>query len=522
MDLQKLQPAKMDPYGRPECQPDTRVDVLKFITGWLAAPSKNQAQNVLWLHGIAGSGKSTVATTVAKHFRELRRLGAFLFFDRKAGSDPSRVIPTLAYRLGSYDPRIGAAISGAISGNSEILTGSLSEQFSELLLGPLLSLEAILCTEGPIVVVMDALDECGTSQTRKVLLNILVEYFKKLPSYLRIFVTSRPLLDITSKFHGQRNICDLEFQMTTESNQKDIISYFCYQLAMIRDAKPLLNLGLDWPGEENIQALSIRSAALFQWCSTAIKLIEQHDPEAQLRRLVTTKVHGSAEAALDALYQTALECCGIWDDEVFKSDFQAIFGVILVACQPLTHETISRLLGLEKRPALYTIQHFRSVLHFDATEPIHFIHPSFADFLSDQNRCGRDYWFIDTAQHHLFLAETCFKVMKRDLSFNICQIPTSYLCNDDIACLPDTVATFIPAHLVYSCCFWANHLQAISNHDSNFEIIQTHIRDFLYSSLLYWLEVLSILKKIDIAHPSMMSVINWIKVCNTLCCQLAL
>jgi cytidylate kinase len=101
---------------------------------WLTTPS--EGMNVLWLYGVAGSGKSTIATTIAEHFRSLHRLGAFLFFDRKAGSDPANVVQTLAYRLGSFDPRIGAAISAAISSNSEFDTSSLARQFS-ILLGPL-------------------------------------------------------------------------------------------------------------------------------------------------------------------------------------------------------------------------------------------------------------------------------------------------------------------------------------------------------------------------------------------------
>ena len=58
----------MDQYGCSECLPGTRVDVLNFITAWAANPTGGQ--NVLWLHGVAGSGKSTLSTTVASLFDE--------------------------------------------------------------------------------------------------------------------------------------------------------------------------------------------------------------------------------------------------------------------------------------------------------------------------------------------------------------------------------------------------------------------------------------------------------------------
>ena len=49
----------MDMYGRLECLPGTRTDLLKSITEWVTDPTSKH--NVLWLHGVAGCGKSTLA-----------------------------------------------------------------------------------------------------------------------------------------------------------------------------------------------------------------------------------------------------------------------------------------------------------------------------------------------------------------------------------------------------------------------------------------------------------------------------
>jgi len=76
--LKKLNPARMDAFSRPECLPGTRQDILKWVINWLTTPSDEQ--NILWLYGLAGSGKSTISTTIAEYFRELGRLGAFMFF----------------------------------------------------------------------------------------------------------------------------------------------------------------------------------------------------------------------------------------------------------------------------------------------------------------------------------------------------------------------------------------------------------------------------------------------------------
>ena len=112
--------------------PDTRQDVLRSIIDWLTTPSEDH--NVLWLHGLAGSGKSTISTTIAEYFRELGRLGAFIFFNRDdpLSSHPAKVIPTLSYQLAQFDPVIKAGISAQIEDNPRITEASIRAQFAKL------------------------------------------------------------------------------------------------------------------------------------------------------------------------------------------------------------------------------------------------------------------------------------------------------------------------------------------------------------------------------------------------------
>jgi hypothetical protein len=133
----------MKRYGRSECLLGTRVDLLNFITAWVMNPSHNQ--NVLWLQGVAGSGKSSLSTTVASLFEETDRLGAFIFFNHNVAerSDPTLVIRTLAYKLASFDGRIGDAISAVIECNKSIADASTCHQRNKLLIEPLSSLENI-------------------------------------------------------------------------------------------------------------------------------------------------------------------------------------------------------------------------------------------------------------------------------------------------------------------------------------------------------------------------------------------
>ena len=132
----KLQPAKMDASdpSRAECLPETRTALIDSIAEWAFDP--NTHTKVLWLHGLAGSGKSTLSTTIANLFRVMGSLGAFLFFDRAMAErrDPSTVIRTWPTNSAPY-----TLVSG-----SRLLKVTRSRDYLISLLHCVLSLKTFL------------------------------------------------------------------------------------------------------------------------------------------------------------------------------------------------------------------------------------------------------------------------------------------------------------------------------------------------------------------------------------------
>ena len=129
----------MDTSNRPLCMPNTRVKLLLDTSDWLARPAAaTEDKRIFWLHGVAGSGKSAFATTVAHFFRVQHHLGAFVSFnqDRPADSTPSRAIQTLAAQLATFDARIGRAVVEAIKSNLGVQQ-SPRQQFDQLIATPL-------------------------------------------------------------------------------------------------------------------------------------------------------------------------------------------------------------------------------------------------------------------------------------------------------------------------------------------------------------------------------------------------
>jgi hypothetical protein len=127
--------------------------------------------------------------------RSLHRLGAFFFFNRDI---PQRnfatLIRTLAYQLAMFDAHFGATISRVVENTDNIAGMPLEFQFENLLSAN--TLKSVEWSGGPIVLIIDALDECGSEADRKILIWVLSKGFSNLPSFIQILVVSRQESDI--------------------------------------------------------------------------------------------------------------------------------------------------------------------------------------------------------------------------------------------------------------------------------------------------------------------------------------
>jgi hypothetical protein len=496
--LNILEPAQMDASTRSECLPGTRTDILRSITDW--AYSTSVEKRLLWLKGLAGSGKSTLSTTIAHTLQEQGRLGAFVFFSRdvEERNQSANVIRTLAYQLASFSPVIRTAIAQAIDTTPRITQSALRFQFTKLLIEPLRNLPA---TEGPIVLILDALDECGSVEDRKPLLSLLSSEAVQLPSFVRILITSRDERDIRCALEGQSHILIRELHLTSENNMNDTLQFFRKQMAEIRSS---LRLPHDWPGDSAIFALNKLAAGLFIWASTACRFIDGYDPPGNLDVVLLGGMSTKEQSALDALYRTALESAvkDIRDDEYFRTDFCSIMGTILAARNPISDKTIDTLLSL-KRPSRYIILRLGCVLHWSETGPVRILHPSFADFLSDRFRCRSDLWHVDTVLHNRLLAVHCLSHLNAVLRRNICDLVLSQA----------TVNEILPEATPYACTSWIDHVCVITE---DVDMVRDTLEQFLFRHLLHWLEAMSILKKSKTTIRSVHFLRDWLHVRGTI------
>ena len=489
----------MNEYNRTTCLENTRRNIIRDIVEWITDNS-NEGKKVLWVYGLAGTGESTLSTTIAQIMDGHHRLGAFFFFDRDM---PQRnfatLIRTLAYRLATFDARFATVISQVAANNENIAERTLEFQFEKLLSTN--ALKPVEWSGGPIVLIIDALDECGSEADRKKLLQVLSKGFSNLPSFLRIIVVSRPELDIQRALGSHLHLCQYSLDIDSAANKDDLLEFIRHRLQEIRIKDGYL--GDDWPGDNIINYLARSAGGLFIWASTACLYIEDgHAPNRRLSELVYKQPENNSSgpfARLDSLYETGLRFAGLWNDPSFCADYSNILGVILCARVPLSCSVIDSLLALpQDTPSLKSLSRLRCVLHVSGTEPIRILHPSFHDYLSE--RCRDKPWSIDLERHNKELALRCIELLDKELRENMCNMTLPYLSR----------TTDLPDAISYASKFWIEHIYVVSDvtdHTVN------RIHDFLEKHLLHWMEALAILNSHDHTIRSIHSLMTWLQAC---------
>jgi hypothetical protein len=341
--------------------------------------------------------------------------------------------------------------------------------------------------------------------------------WSSLPTTFKLLVTSRDEHDIHKSLQNvSQHVVLPTGELVEPEASNDINLFFRIRFAEITENYPD-SLSPSWPEVATIELLTKRSAGLFIWAETVMKLMLEGGPEDQLALVLDGNDGG---INIDTLYIKILEhSFGKVNRRVLDA-FKVVVGAVILAKTTLRREDLKCLLcgAPEVTSVDFVLNKLSSVISTGESDKLLRIsHQSFADFLTDPQRCPESF-VVDRMKQSLRLAQFCIRVMMNELRFNICGLETSHLFNDDVADLSRRVQSAISRHLSYSCRFWGQHLQGASNADPEAHILFTDIKSFLHNDVLYWLEALSLIKEVQVAVPTLSSAAQWIRVRFSILC----
>ena len=507
------------PLRREECTYGTRVNILEDITKWANDPSSDSPR-VFWLTAEAGSGKTTIAYTIARRFdtggnanQHAVLGGNFLCSQQfEETQRQSCIISTIAYQLAMKCKSYADALYSTNKFNTD--THDVVTQLKNLLIGPWQQSEPTRHPElPPYLIIIDALDEIKDDRGAAFLHDFLVTVNNHDLRGFKFLVTSRSHLEVTSLSFTFEAICHLR-NIPIEETKQDIVIYLKERLKEL-DGCPELDELVRWAG------------GLFIYAATAVRYLTPPGlvtvaKQLQMLNDLCSRSYSSkpssannATLSIDNLYQQIM-----WDAfSKFKGKNLTrrlrILYTFLCTAEHGSTSIVAALGGLENDQIVKAVLHDLYAVFYTQGDRIFWYHASFSEFIFTQARSNfgigkkNAVFSCNKPFHHKLLSKSCFDIMKSGLRFNMGNIPSSFLFDhDNTVALSEQVNQNIDHKLRYSCRYWAHHLATaeLVNTDNLCDLLS----DFLQLRILFWIEAMNLLGLCDQCAPMLQCARQWV------------
>ncbi|OBT63596.1 hypothetical protein VE03_07330 [Pseudogymnoascus sp. 23342-1-I1] len=510
------------------CLRGTRRDVLNRIQDWVESPT---GEVIFWLHGMAGTGKTSVALTVAtalntgRPFTEGRQpprsvfLGASFFFKQgdTTRNGTKTFFPTLARRLAQGFPDIGVQIAYAVEKNLEIGTKAPQQQLDGLIFKPLSVIDTETFIPVRLVIVVDALDECIDQKEVDDLVGMLRALEDLHQVQLRVLITSRRDDHILRSFEKlpiemySPSVLDKVRSPAKEDNEvDDITKYLIHTLAKIASER---DVPASWISGDSIASLSKKADGLFIYAATMCRFLDCEDfddmeaREDRLEQILGDEIDADApQQKVDEIYLKVLSfphLCKLSQKSQMKfhEKTKRILGFITAFFEPVSVLSLSALLSVDKEDLNKTLRKFHSILDVPQDEhaPLGLVHLSFRDFLLNKERSSKLPFRVEEISMHQSVFEACLRVMSQELQQDMCNLVLPGHLASDVT--QSQLEKGIPRYLRYACYYWVDHLATLSD-DPRMEAGLADgkvVHLFLGEKLLFWLEAMSLIREMSAA-----------------------
>ncbi|KAJ5771861.1 hypothetical protein N7520_002390 [Penicillium odoratum] len=286
-------------------------------------------ENVLWLYGNPGIGKSTMAMTLAEelpkkdYFLDDDSILSFYFCD--AGSEPQRkgtsILRGLLYQIIKQYPAFIEQVFSKYEIQGERLFTSFDALWATLLdIGR-------ASQGGEIYCIVDALDECEP-ESRDVMLQLTHQSFKEaretssVPSSVHLLIISRPYPEINECLDNFRRV-DLGTYKEIANDLRDTIKDKVQELTRQKKYSESV-------AREVLRILKEKADGTFLWVGIACEELKR----VQSRKAVETL--RARPRGLNPLYKTLLSAATEASDTNDYPHMKMVLVIVTFALRPLT------------------------------------------------------------------------------------------------------------------------------------------------------------------------------------------
>jgi hypothetical protein len=379
-----------------ECLDGTRVDVR----GTLQSDLKGNEFRLLWLTGSPGTGKSAIAKSTCTTL-ESNDIPVISFFFDKNNSEAyaestKRFANTLAYQLALVsDEFLFALLALDLNPEAVLCKARKEKQLQELVIGPG---RMVKNWPGRVVVVLDALDECGNREALKELIG-LVKILLELPRAFVFFISCRDVEHVHRFFNevSDRRLYSLD---EIGNKEEDLEKFVQHELSKI---PPNSGSG-GWPPEASrMNEFARACGGLFEIVAIRLRQMNDDSEDCALQQIEVFNFNGILEYASgpprslveeyrrivsSAYTKNLTEERARNDKHAFDRYEQAykryrlFVGVLITVLNPLTLPELASLLHTDADQIRALLRHLSPVMMvWDERTPFKFYHATFLEFL---------------------------------------------------------------------------------------------------------------------------------------------
>jgi hypothetical protein len=461
------------------------------------------ALTTMWLNGMAGMGKSAIASTFAQRMEDEGLLGATFFVDRQVADrrDPHRIIQSLAYDLAVHDHQRLRALWTTLCLDPIITDRGMQDQVRKLIKEPLNG----QCLQA-LVILIDGLDECTPSDGAR-LVSTLVANLSDFR--IKLFVSSRGEQHIVDTFRNFDHAVIRLQDRHADEVAGDVRRYWEHNLDKLRFKSRPVN----WRPLVSLERLVELTGPLFIYATTVIRIIQstRSGPIKKLNELLEKSRSGSGSANafagtfLDDLYFYILTEAVKDNNRVsaeYAHQLRNILEVVIFARDPLTPKALSDLLRIDAEELHNYLVTLTSVLvvpdDTDADEVVRPLHKSFFDFVLQQAGRIHPNLTIDLISASARITELCLWQCNGLLHLDICNIRDPSLFNSEVPELQALLGRYVSRSLRYACKFWAFHCCEYIRAAGSGCQVPVGLDNFCEKHLFHWIEVLSLIDGLDV------------------------
>ncbi|KAI9043325.1 uncharacterized protein KD926_003855 [Aspergillus affinis] len=329
--------------------------------------------DILWIKGIPGSGKSVIAANIIRTLAQDNNAPVLFFFCRRilvSNCDPQQIARDFLCQALSHSEDFPLVVRQVQDKYKNVAEAPFRELWK--------TLTAVLPTLPKVYLVVDALDEIAVDQD--IFIDNLIQLGQGRPQSIKVVITSRHL----SPEKGRKGLSILDLQLARRTIEKDIQTYITHRLnfqeqrVLTSEERSLVE-----------ELLGRKAQALFLYARLILdELLQQEDPiVSQLEQL---------PGSLADIYTSMLHEYSVRSGS--SVGFQtSLLTWVTHSSRVLRLTELATILHLDRKCwGLVTLYEVKCMIHSSCgplvevleDETVQVVHHSFTEFLLDTKRMG--------------------------------------------------------------------------------------------------------------------------------------